>query len=444
MKKTLLVTAITCGLLVGCGGSDEAGDPPSTPSNALPANAVKGRLVDSAVANIHYKTDTLSGVTDAQGQYNYLPGESVTFSIGEITFAPVAATGVVTPLDLAGSYDSNNQSVVNISRLLQSLDADGDSSNGISITDAAKSAATVNIDFNVTTSEFENNAEVTAFVASHAHGGNLVTANAATTHLEQTLTTEGISFGPHIGTWMYSDPENPDGEGAPLIMFSFLSDGNYISYELDPGSDDGSYGMMWGALGTAGSYVYPESKVHNDFMIVEGSDPFAEGSAPIGMFNLVVSPTEVSPDIPSVTMELGNMSADGQATDFVVMTESMPFQRITNQGLYGTWLYTEADDFLLALTFLDNGTYVHAEVDPSKADSEGDYKNGVEWGEFEHNDQNELTITMPAPEIRDLNGTAGLADINSSQPIKALVKGDVLHLTVNENGVDSTMLFYRQ
>jgi hypothetical protein len=441
MKKTLLVTAITCGLLVGCGGSDEAGDPPITPSNALPANAVEGRLVDSAVANIHYKTDTLSGVTDAQGQYNYLPGESVTFSIGEITFAPVAAAGVVTPLDLAGSYDINNQSVVNISRLLQSLDADGDSSNGISIADAAKSAATVNIDFNVATSEFENNAEVTAFVASHAHGGNLVTANAATTHLEQTLATEGISFGPHIGTWMFNDETTDEGPGT-LIMFTFLSDGNYISYEMDSSQGDRS-GMLWGTLGTEDGYVYPESKIHNDF------EALADQPG-VGIFNMAVSPTQAIEDL-AFTMKLDGMSADGQTTNFVVAVSGdpsepqvLPFQRITNQGIYGTWLHTEADDFLLALTFLDNGTYVHAEVDPSKADTEGDYKNGVEWGEFEHNDQNELTITMPTPEVRDLNGTAGLASIESSQPIKAVVKGDVLHLTVNENGADNTMLFYRQ
>jgi len=78
----------------------------------------------------------------------------VVFSIGAIEFPSVVAKGVVTPVDMAASGDEADPIVINIAVLLQSLDADGDPSNGISIPAAAVTAAAQNVDFTLTYSAF--------------------------------------------------------------------------------------------------------------------------------------------------------------------------------------------------------------------------------------------------------------------------------------------------
>ncbi|MEB3733367.1 hypothetical protein ULF88_02705 [Halopseudomonas pachastrellae] len=58
----------------------------------------------------------------------------------------MTAKGVLTPLDLAGSTDINDPVVINIARLLQTLDEDGNPDNGIVIPELATTAA---LDFNL-------------------------------------------------------------------------------------------------------------------------------------------------------------------------------------------------------------------------------------------------------------------------------------------------------
>jgi hypothetical protein len=77
----------------------------------------------------------------------------VTFFIGDLNFPAVAATGTVTPLELSGTQDTTDPKVMNMIRLLQTLDQDGDPSNGITITDLAKSSAT-QVDFNLSEANF--------------------------------------------------------------------------------------------------------------------------------------------------------------------------------------------------------------------------------------------------------------------------------------------------
>ena len=121
---------------------------PPGPSYIDTTTTETGMLFDSPVSGVNYNTATQSGVTDAQGNYSYLPGETVTFSIGDITFPPAKAAQVVTPLDMVGKTDLTDTSVINITRLLQTLDVDGDPSNGIEISTAAHTAATgLTIDF---------------------------------------------------------------------------------------------------------------------------------------------------------------------------------------------------------------------------------------------------------------------------------------------------------
>ena len=105
---------------------------------------LSGVFLDSPVAGLRYATPTASGITDANGVFTYRDGESVVFSIGNLALPAAAGAGLVTPLDLAASDDINDPMVVNIARLLQSLDADNDPENGISIPEQAVEVFTGN------------------------------------------------------------------------------------------------------------------------------------------------------------------------------------------------------------------------------------------------------------------------------------------------------------
>ena len=96
-------------------------------------NIKTGYFIDSAVAGVDYKTPTQSGVTDANGAYKYKAGERVVFSVGGIELGEVTDSALATPLHLCNSDDENDPKVVNMLVFLQSLDNDGDASNGIRI-----------------------------------------------------------------------------------------------------------------------------------------------------------------------------------------------------------------------------------------------------------------------------------------------------------------------
>jgi hypothetical protein len=83
-----------------------------------------------------------------------MPGEKVTFFIGSMDFPEVSATTVVTPLDMASTKNTNDPAVVNILRLLQTLDKDGNPDNGITITEVAADFAEA-VNFEVPVEDFE-------------------------------------------------------------------------------------------------------------------------------------------------------------------------------------------------------------------------------------------------------------------------------------------------
>ena len=136
---------------------------------------------------------------------------------------PVTAKGVVTPLDIAGTDSFDNQVVINIARLLQTLDSDGDPSNGISIPPAAVEAA-VETDFDVPTAEFETS---TANFVANAGGGSttLVSTADAQNHLDETLAETRESL---IGTWLYRDTSAPNSSEHVYIALTFLDHQTYV------------------------------------------------------------------------------------------------------------------------------------------------------------------------------------------------------------------------
>jgi hypothetical protein len=105
-----------------------------------------GTVIDSAVSGLRYKSGEHYGITDSEGNYGYIQGESVEFFIGGITIATaVEAVARVTPYELG---KGNTTTAMNIARFLQTLDNDANPDNGIQINDAVHDlAAGKSLDF---------------------------------------------------------------------------------------------------------------------------------------------------------------------------------------------------------------------------------------------------------------------------------------------------------
>jgi len=179
-----LVLSIFIVLVTACGGG--SGGSPESPL------VLEGRFVDSVVDGVEFSSATQKGMTTEGGKYKYVEGEEVTFSIGKVVLGSAIGKGFITPVDLvAGATDESNSSVVNIVRLLLSLDEDRKAENGISISSNITEGAVTEIDFTQSPSEFETNAAVLALLQRQAPDLSLVSEGLARAHLKESLA--GIS-----------------------------------------------------------------------------------------------------------------------------------------------------------------------------------------------------------------------------------------------------------
>ena len=164
----------------GGGGSPTTAALTSSGTDAANAGVLQqGRFIDSPVIGVAYKTATQSGFTGNNGEFAYRTGESVTFSIGKVVFPTVPASALVTPLTLAGA-DLTDPKVVNMAYLLQKLDKDGDSSNGLQIASGLIDLATDAINLNQDTADFLLDSKVL----------DLIKANTQLTGVEVSVTPE--------------------------------------------------------------------------------------------------------------------------------------------------------------------------------------------------------------------------------------------------------------
>lgn len=188
MKTQLLLPVIISLFLLLSACSSGGGNSPD--NNATQS----GVFIDSPVEGLSYASATLNGTTDADGAFSYKTNETVTFSIGDITLGSTSGAAVITPVDMVNGATSETDPVVtNIARFLQTLDDDGNPDNGIMISNTVSNlAAGKNIDFMLSTSDFENNGNVQTVVAeltasTSAGARTLVTATQAQTHLNGSL-----------------------------------------------------------------------------------------------------------------------------------------------------------------------------------------------------------------------------------------------------------------
>jgi hypothetical protein len=258
MMKCNVLAAVICFGLAACGGGS------SSDSDDDPAGATTqtGVFLDSPVINIGYRTESLEGVTNSSGEYEYLEGETVTFFIGDLELPAVTATGIVTPLDIAGNQDTSDDTVVNIIRLLQTLDEDGNPDNGITITDTAKSSA-IQLDFELSVSAFEASTDVINLVANAGSSNvSLISVDNAISHFEEQLENNELSFGALDGVW-----EVPN----ESTIFMYLPDGRYFAIQWE--EENGFIGFERGTYQATDTEVSFTTLQNNDGEALTCNEP---------------------------------------------------------------------------------------------------------------------------------------------------------------------------
>ena len=174
---------------------------------------VAGQFIDAAVAGLTYASGPIAGFTDESGTFLYRAGDTVRFGVGQVVLGQGTAQSSMTPVQLVtGAGDETDPAVTNILRFLQTMDDDGDPSNGITITQAVRAQALTALDFDQSTTAFGNDPTVLALVAqltglTTAGTRALVGATDAQDHLQATLiamragTYTGTYSGDEQGTW---------------------------------------------------------------------------------------------------------------------------------------------------------------------------------------------------------------------------------------------------
>ena len=187
MIRAPLGVAALCAsvFMLGCSNDDGNGD-------GRAGAARVGEFHDSALQGLSFSGAAGAGLTDAQGRFDYIDGEPVSFSIGDIELGQLQATAYVTPLDLraAANIAQAPEAVFNITRLLLTLDADCEPANGIQVLAPARAAGRQrSLAFDQSGSAFEVDPELDAFLQAvgDERCPQLVAYAQARAHLSATL-----------------------------------------------------------------------------------------------------------------------------------------------------------------------------------------------------------------------------------------------------------------
>jgi len=174
MKKVIQgsIAAAAILLFAACGSGD--GDSSTTTTTS-------GVFVDSPVGGLSYScTSGATGLTNSSGQFTCKTGDTISFSLGNYSIGSCTIGTTVSPRTL---YPSNDTAVINIAQLLQTIDADNNSSNGITIPVSFSS-----LDGITTTPEDASFDTDMGTALSTA----LVTEEDAAAHLNETLSDLGL------------------------------------------------------------------------------------------------------------------------------------------------------------------------------------------------------------------------------------------------------------
>jgi len=112
-KFSFLSIVLATFLLTGCGGDSSS-------------STGTGYYVDSPIEGVNYKCGSESGTTGDNGKFTFEVGQNCTFTLADITLRTVPSNLLYDNVDV---IEDN----LDVARFLQSIDMDGDHSNGIQL-----------------------------------------------------------------------------------------------------------------------------------------------------------------------------------------------------------------------------------------------------------------------------------------------------------------------
>ncbi|MFE8072587.1 hypothetical protein QQM79_16120 [Marinobacteraceae bacterium S3BR75-40.1] len=234
-KKMRLASAISMtALLTACGGGGSGGSgssdqEPQAQDQPSTTQVTKGRFVDSPVSGLRYEGNQGSaGWTNSQGEFDYKENEIIRFFLGNNTLlGSSGGKSMVTPADLLENQNGSADRKTNVLRLLQTVDADGDPSNGIEIPSIAGEALdAVSLDLDQSGDMFENSAPVSELLAAISKS-DLVTADDAEAHFNATLEESGSAQTPGFANgavWQVTETTTGCEDQPQIKIFTFAND----------------------------------------------------------------------------------------------------------------------------------------------------------------------------------------------------------------------------
>jgi beta-glucanase (GH16 family) len=187
----LFTVLVLLALVVGCGGN--GGGQGRIAGTPQPEQT--GILVDSPVSGVTWTSlGSGSGITTNLGEFIYVQPtagtfvETMTFTIGDILLGTAPAAPFITAVELTASFAPTDRAATNQLIFVQSIDADQDPTNGITISEATQAAAVgQSLDFDAP--DFDT--QVAEVVAAIAPGNSVVSAQAALDHFYTTYAALG-------------------------------------------------------------------------------------------------------------------------------------------------------------------------------------------------------------------------------------------------------------
>lgn len=183
--------------------TDKPCNPDDSSNSVVVVAADNGQFIDAPVQGLRYESGSLSGTTGEQGEFQYETGNSIRFFIGDLALGEaVKGKAIITPLDLVPKGSIDTPAVINIARLLQSLDSIPDD-NRITLpaqlhTEAVRSneaafAPIQSLDFSDDIT-FVNTASqlISTLTASYSFTAELVDEQSAREHLARNLDAANI------------------------------------------------------------------------------------------------------------------------------------------------------------------------------------------------------------------------------------------------------------
>ena len=217
-----------------------------------------------------------------------------------------------------------------------------------------------------------------------------------------------------LGAWGSDDID--DG----LLGLAFFEDGTYVHVRVDEdeSTNNPQNGMEWG------TYIIDETGLLTTTQRFDNNGSSGLSDSLDRYVRLVDS---------SLVIEVDNnkngVIDDNERFGFSKRTaDNNILDKIDPKDLIGLWENKNTDNELLTLAFLEDGSYIHLEVDEDiPFDTPNNEISGMEWGNYTLNNR---TGALTVNQRFDNNGDTGLSD-----PLDRYVSvsGSTLTLSVDEN-----------